>query len=1145
MKLGTACKCGGCGCGCCEGIQKSTPVSTENRPGLSRLSYRVGTHGSFLQSMKAALSSHVLAGDPGNPTTGTRPLAALRTRDSADPAIALLDAWATVGDVLTFYQERIANEGYLRTATETRSLYEMARLVGYQPRPGVAASAYLAYTLDSNVTDEIVIPAGSRSTTVPGQDELPQSFETSEDLRARAAWNKLGLRQTEPQQWDDQQLTPTIYLAGTQTRLKPGDPLLVDPGGDPDAPPRAYRVLSVDVDVAADRTAVRIEPWLAAATLGRLGHRLQSLHASAPEGKVSAEVLRELDRLNTDAADPGRFSATLPEVRELVHRRQAEVHGLRAPRLHPWLDAVAVELETMGDRFSASGAQQDRGAPLESRLRSLAKPASKPRNNALQLPRSLASNFDRIADTGLKVLGAVEPGVKDTLAPALAGYEAASPPQPIRVWALRLQAGVFGRNFPRRTRTVLRPDPSNDGQQISETVDVGEWPIVVDAVSHEGGAFELVTKEEESTLYLDAAHDGIAPDSWVLVDSTAVPTYSDEKLTMVVPAQPSLVARIRAVSPKVARADYGGNADSTVLSLATVDGEDAQWIRFTVTSEEQYKERANQAVFDRDHQVIRRNVVYAKSEPLALAEQPITRPLCSRDDEYSGNAQPVSPRAGAPADDTVPIELNGLYADLEPGRFVIVTGERSDIGATTGVLASEPAMITAVVHDVRAAGAERGPWTHAVDQALLAPASASGQPAKLPQKLPGDHIHTFIWLDKPLSYCYRADTVAILGNVVKATHGETRVETLGHGDGAKALQSFELKQSPLTHLAAATPSGAQSTLSIYVNNVRWHETPGFVDQASTDRIFITQMDDEGKTRVTFGNGHEGARLPTGLENVKAIYRNGIGRPGNVLAGQIRQLATKPLGVKEVVNPLRASGGADREGLAQVRRNAPLAVKSLDRLVSTRDYADFARTFAGIAKAQAQELSDGRHSVVHLTIAGLDDIPIEPDSDLLLNLRRALRDFGDPFQPLVVVPRELRLMIVSARLRIDPDHLWEPVVTDVRNALLDAFGFDQRELAQGVASSEVLSVIQHVRGVLYADLEAFGAIDTLVHDEVPPRPLTPDETSDAVADVVAQGVKPAVQSWPARRGLSGSGLLPAQLTLLSPQLPETLVLNQIT
>src|SRR5204863_3461033 len=132
---------------------------------------------------------------------------------------------------------------------------------------------------------------------------------------------------------------------------------------------------------------------------------------------------------------------------------------------------------------------------------------------------------------------------------------------------------------------------------------------------------------------------------------------------------------------------------------------------------------------------------------------------------------------------------------------------------------------------------------------------------------------------------------------------------LGNGDGAKPLQCFELKQSPLTHLPAPTAAGAESTLRVYVNDVRWHEAAGFVGQAPTDHVYLVRTDDKGKTSVQFGNGREGARLPTGIGNVRAVYRNGIGRPGNAAPGQIQQLATRPLGVKEVVNPLRAAGGA--------------------------------------------------------------------------------------------------------------------------------------------------------------------------------------------------------------------------------------------
>ena len=53
-----------------------------------------------------------------SPRAGPSELPELTARDPDDPAIALLDAWATVADVVTFYQERIANEGFLRTATE-------------------------------------------------------------------------------------------------------------------------------------------------------------------------------------------------------------------------------------------------------------------------------------------------------------------------------------------------------------------------------------------------------------------------------------------------------------------------------------------------------------------------------------------------------------------------------------------------------------------------------------------------------------------------------------------------------------------------------------------------------------------------------------------------------------------------------------------------------------------------------------------------------------------------------------------------------------------------------------------------------------------------------------------------------------------
>jgi hypothetical protein len=110
-------------------------------------------------------------------------LAPLKTRDNDDFTIAFLDAGAVMLDILTFYQERLANEGYLRTAAQLRSLTELGRLIDYQPAPGVSASVYLAFTLTSTPgltpdpsTPAITIPAGTQAQSVPAQGQMPQTF---------------------------------------------------------------------------------------------------------------------------------------------------------------------------------------------------------------------------------------------------------------------------------------------------------------------------------------------------------------------------------------------------------------------------------------------------------------------------------------------------------------------------------------------------------------------------------------------------------------------------------------------------------------------------------------------------------------------------------------------------------------------------------------------------------------------------------------------------------------------------------------------------------------------------------------------------------------------------------------------------------
>src|SRR5438128_737674 len=203
----------GCGsgntpCGCCEGVEVLTPFSIANRPGLGALAYRAGDHATFFETMVARLSTMKVEHDGEE----LSPLRELTTRELDDPSIALLDAWAMVADVLTFYQERIANEGYLRTATERRSILELARAIGYELSPGVAASAYLQFGVEEIIAAAtpgarvqvaagpgsspfnsglVTIPKGTQVQSVPAPGALPQTFETSDDFDARVEWNRI------------------------------------------------------------------------------------------------------------------------------------------------------------------------------------------------------------------------------------------------------------------------------------------------------------------------------------------------------------------------------------------------------------------------------------------------------------------------------------------------------------------------------------------------------------------------------------------------------------------------------------------------------------------------------------------------------------------------------------------------------------------------------------------------------------------------------------------------------------------------------------------------------------------------------------------------------------------------------------------
>jgi hypothetical protein len=198
---------------CCA---KDKFISADNRPGLSRFNYRIGTYSTIREWLLHNLNKK-------------ENLKAWTTRDSEDPGIALLEGAAILGDILTFYQELYANEAFLRTATWRESIADLVRLTGYRLSPGLGGNATFAFELKG--AKSVVIPAKFPVKAQLEDHDKPSEFETDEEATAYPwlsrfyLYHPLETPQITPTTSEFYISTPNQYVSPVE--IKEGDRLLV------------------------------------------------------------------------------------------------------------------------------------------------------------------------------------------------------------------------------------------------------------------------------------------------------------------------------------------------------------------------------------------------------------------------------------------------------------------------------------------------------------------------------------------------------------------------------------------------------------------------------------------------------------------------------------------------------------------------------------------------------------------------------------------------------------------------------------------------------------------------------------------------------------------------------------------------------
>ncbi len=1305
-----------------------------NRPGLPRLSYRRTLYSDLYSRMVSRLSSQEISDDGA---TGTRPLRALSAARPDDPALAILDAWAVTGDVLTFYQERLANEGFLRTARERLSVLNLSRSIGYELNPGLAATTHLAFYVDDakGAPGVAKIPAGTRIQSIPGQDELPQIFETMEPLEARSEWNELRLDRQTIHITEPVELGQTsIKVKGIAASIFPGDAILLvgeERGKQERSEVWEFRIVKT-ATVFADRDYT-VLTWERG-----LGHS-ENEKTILPPAYPRLFIFRQRDTKHL-------FGHSAPPWNELSEVTQSRfISGANLPI--PVVRCVAISDDgTRGASATSAGTIKFWNVPngtgkgtvkhpnlsitcisfLPSSATTIVYGASdgiirlfniESKELIAKLLTSTPATTTGADRSGITGLDVCEYPVGSGNQRVVAGNEVGQ----LLFWDLAQPAGIDapesaaelppfhiaggGVDDPsvplQHSGAVTAIAFSPDGNRMATGGKDGEtllwellpdsgptWgPDITEGINATGPVAMLHRDEVTGVVFCqkDSSSDELvyscSLDGTLQIWNPAPPQADGTPA----PFQGTKLLPYQALTTQSADKDKTVVIDEAITCLSKWEDSDQQGLlvgfRNKIIKQLKFDSRPkidrwrtirvlaghSEGIVDidvtnRQKLVIsgasdRRIKIWDITEPVPDSEGTLTGPAKEYShhdyaeisslgshlptDEY-GNWPQLSARpAGAR------IDLEGIVEDVSKNNWVVLakpkyvelynidTVETAELaGFSISEIEGQPTVDRAEITRLNVDTSTHLTWfqpgktdvylkgleyelgsdvqnliTHVQGPKLLLDrlvlglqkgqlvvirgkrvrvrvdyrdeelslADVSGE--KSTPLVPGDilvllsapvvvdedhtqwHVKdkfgtegivlgpagaltiipaeddekadkegstiedagivseqgkildvkrssdpTQITLEKPLTIVFDPVTVTIHANVAEATHGETNREVLGSGNGAAANQRFKLRKKSMTYIPAVTPTGGESALEVRVNGILWEQVRELDGLSKNDKKYIIRQDDEGFTTIIFGDGINGARLPTGVENVVATYRSGIGFAGNVGTGSLKLIQNKPLGVKSVINFQAPYGSGEPESRDMARTASPKTVLTLDRVVSLKDYESFAMGVAGIEKAQAASFLIGEKRIVHLTVAGSQGETTAPGSGNYGGLIDTIKAFRDPMEEVLAESYQLRTFGVIMRILVDSQYETQTVEMAIRLAMQETFSFENRDFGQDVTPSEVTSIFHSVEGVVAADIDDIYWVE-MGPSESPPVPV--DKLTGLWARLEEGIIKPAV------------------------------------
>ncbi|EPE96728.1 baseplate J/gp47 family protein [Rhizobium grahamii] len=1082
--MGSACIDPFCGCGSDAPL---VPLAVFNRPGLNALSYRIGTFSSFRLKMLEEIAK--------NPA-----LSQLTSREPDDYAVSLIEMFSAMADVMTFYSERIANEYFLGTARERASVEQLVRLIGHELSPGLAATAMLAFELEEGA--RVRIRKGLPVMSIPGQDEVPQTYETIEELVAHGDLNAARAFAVPMAFSAFAAGRAGFALAERPADLRIGDVLALFDG----ELFEEKRVEAIEGEwgglalrftppiqasgFAADRTELRkferrlalfgcnapttvqlystspsIEPdkrWSTHAisdVLTPSGDGFYALETSIHGLSPGTRVL-----INTGGATPRQLTATVDATREGI-ATVSTTDGLDVAQLSQTVTHARFARTFSGRPALAAGSQteivsRDGANRLVAFLPMSGFSAATQSidsvrvtgNPVLVATSSSSRLFVRNAERALIGLTRAAGGFE-----ALVDYGGILTTDPAAIVLATGELLVFGRGTDARLWVIGAGTPSSGWTSLG-----GILTSMPSATSWGGGRVDVFVRGADRALWTRTREATWS--SWI-------------SLSGALASAPAAVSTLPGRIDVVARGDDGGLLHRRWTGTAWTD-----WLNFggNLAGQPAIAALPGDEVaiavrrVDKTLGVIaRRGNAWSEWQLVdaQLASDPVltvasgTLRIAARngDDVIVENARQVSGWAGwTKREAPVAIALDRRQSRIlqvgaraiEPRGF----DYPKELAGNQLVLRAKPG--TVELGKGRRILIEAGEVQHFATVTSASLVSAIGGEAP-------DHVLLSFApsLPRPLM------AVIVRANIANASHGETQPEEqLGHGDASKSFAEFRLQRIPLTYLPEPGNLFGRASLEVRVNGVLWSATPNLFGRKPSDEVYTLKTSDDGASTVGFGDGRTGRRLPTGVLAVTARYRKGLGLVGRMRPGQLALPLERPVGLRAVANPMASIGGADPEDRDDARKNAPNGVRTFGRAVSLQDFEWLALSTRLVVRATVSWVWLGLGKAVHISVLGEGGgrVPADQLAQLASSLARA-RDLNWPLYlaSLTQVP-----LTVSARIVCDPRFERDGVMANAHAALMSAFRYDRMIPGMPVHLSHVYAALQQTKGVVACDVDLF-------------------------------------------------------------------------